>query len=303
MNLLRLMCGMRGMKLPHEAVLMAQKVDVDAQETIKTINGAILANNAMKLLGIGMSDHPGLLSSPAPLLAAAHGLIRLGEYDHARTVLKRALLLFAQSVRARLLEGEALRRLRRYQEALDVLSELEAAGHQDLETFENLAEARDGLFLETRNVRHLRKARELYRKAFTADPTNYRMEISAATKSLFLGEPAEAARLASLVLPLVVEKATDGKDFYAACALSEVLLLQGKVDEAATQYRKVIDNHPEAAGDLKGMREQAERICAAPKLSREDTAKVLAPFKELDEPFGVHADGGPNGMRPWHVSS
>ena len=30
------------------------------------------------------------------------------------------------------------------------------------------------------------------------------------------------------------------------------------------------------------MGEQAECICAAPKLSREETAKVMAPFKELD---------------------
>ena len=299
-NLLGLLCGMRGVPLPEKAVVMAQQVDAAAGETMMKINGAILAGNAMReLLGIGMSDHPGLVTSPAPILAAAQGLIRLGEYDDARTVLKRALQLFAQSVRARLLEGMALRRLKKYQEALDVLSELEAAGHQDLETLENLAEARDGLYLETRNVWHLRKARELYRKAFTADPTNYRMGINAALKSLFLGEPAEAARLAGLVLPLVKD-ATDGKDLDIACALGEVYLLQGRVDDAAAQYEKVIDNHPDAAGDLKGTRQQAERICAAPKLSREDTAKVMAPFKLLDEPFGVRADGGPNAMRDWH---
>ena len=34
--------------------------------------------------------------------------------------------------------------------------------------------------------------------------------------------------------------------------LGEVYLLQGRVDEAAAQYQKVIDNHPDAAGDLKG---------------------------------------------------
>jgi hypothetical protein len=74
----------------------------------------------------------------------------------------------------------------------------------------------------------------------------------------------------------------DGKDLWRACTLGEVYLLQGKVDEAAAQYQKVIDNNPNAAGDLRGTGEQAERICAALKLSPEDTAKVIAPFKLLD---------------------
>ena len=280
-NLLRLMCGMRGVTLPPEAVVMAQQVDVDAKQAMVQINGAIEAGNAAKLLEIGTSAHPGLLASPGPILAAAQGLIRLGKYDDARTVLKRALLLFPQSVRARQLEGLALRRLKKYQEAVDVLSELKAAGHQDPETLGILAAAKDGLFRETGKMLHLRNARELYRTAFMADPKDYYTGINAASKSLFLGEPAEAARLAGLVLPLV-EKATDGNDLYPACTLGEVYLLQGKVDEAAAQYQKVIDNHPNATGDLKGTGEQAERICAALKLSPEDTAKVIAPFKLLD---------------------
>jgi tetratricopeptide (TPR) repeat protein len=280
-NLLRLMCGIRGIALPPEAVVMAQQVDVDAKQAMAQINGAIEAGNAAKLLEIGTSDHPGLLASPGPILAVAQGLIRLGKYDDARTVLKRALLLFAQSVRARQLEGLALRRLKKYQEAVDVLSELKAAGHQDPETLGILAAARYGLFQETGKMLHLRNARELYRTAFTADPKDYYTGINAASKSLFLGEPAEAARLAGEVLPLV-KNATDGKDLYAGCTLGEVYLLQGKVDEAVAQYQKVIDNHPNAAGDLKGTGEQAELICASLKLSPEDTAKVMAPFKLLD---------------------
>ena len=280
-NLLRLMCGMRGMALPPEAVVMAQQVDVDAKQAMAQINGAMEAGNPAKLLEIGTSARPGLLASPGPILAAAQGLIRRGEYDDARKVLARALLLFPESVRAKQLEGLALRRLKKYQEAVDVLSELKAAGHQDPETLGILAAARDGLFRETGKLLHLRNARELYRTAFTADPKDYYTGINAASKSLFLGEPAEAARLAGLVLPLV-EKATDGKDFYAAGTLGEVYLLQGKVGEAAAQYQMVIDNNPNAAGDLKGTGEQAERICAALKLSPEDTAKVMAPFKLLD---------------------
>jgi tetratricopeptide (TPR) repeat protein len=280
-NLLRLMCGMRGVPLAPEAVVMAQQVDIDAKQSMTRINGAIEAGNAAKLLEIGTSGQPGLLASPVPIMTAANGLIRLGKYDDARTVLRRALVLFPESVRAKQLEGLALRRLKKYQEAVDVLSELKAAGHQDPETFGILAAARDGLYRETGKMLHLRNARELYRTAFQGDPKDYYTGINAASKSLFLGEPAEAARLAGLVLPLVAT-AIDGKDLWPASTLGEAYLLQGKVNEAAAQYQKVIDSYPNAAGDLKGTGEQAERICIALKLSPEETAKVMAPFKLLD---------------------
>jgi tetratricopeptide (TPR) repeat protein len=209
-NLLRLMCGMRAISLPAEAVVMAQQVDANAKQVMIQINGAIEGGNAAKLLEIGASAHPGLLASPGPILAAAQGLIRLGKYDEARTVLKQALSLFPQSVRAKQLDGLSLRRLKKYQEAVDVLSELKAAGHQDPETLGILAAARDGLFRETGKTLHLRNARELYRTAFKGDPKDYYTGINAASKSLFLGEPDEAARLAGEVLPLV-EKATGRK--------------------------------------------------------------------------------------------
>ena len=82
----------------------------------------------------------------------------------------------------------------------------------------------------------LRNPRELYRTAFQGGPKDYYTGINPASKSLFLGEPAEAARLASLVLPLVAT-AIDGKDLWPGSTLGEVYLLQGKVNEAAAQYQ------------------------------------------------------------------
>lgn len=281
-NLLRLMCGMRGIPLAPEAVVMAQQVDDDARQSMSQIKGAIEAGNAARLLAIGTSMQPGVLASPAPILAAAQGLIRLAKYDDARTVLAHALAHFPKSIRARQLEGLALRRLKKYQEAIDVMSELKEAGHQDPETLGILAAAWDGLFLESGKKLHLRKARELYRTAFQGDPRDYYTGINAASKSLFLGEADEAARLAGEVLPLVA-KASDGADLWAGCTLGEVYLLQGKVDDAIVQYQRVIDRHPTAQGDLKGTGIQAQRICAALGLSGDQAAKVQAPFALLDE--------------------
>jgi hypothetical protein len=162
-----------------------------------------------------------------------------------------------------------------------VLSELRAAGHQDPETPGILAAAWDGRYQESRKTLHLRRARELYRTAFQSDPTNYYTGINAASKSLFLGESTEATALATRVLPLV-KHASDGEDFWAACTLGEVYLLQRDIDSAAAQYQRVTDKHSGNGGDLAETLQQAKRICAAHKLSEADTLKVVAPFELLN---------------------
>lgn len=279
-KLLELICGMRGVTKNPEAVKLAQKVDEDAQTILSKINGAVVAVNSAKLLEIGTSDNPGILASPGPVLAAVQGLISMGNYEDALEVLKHAYAYFPKSIRVKQLKGLALRRLKRYQDAIDVLSELKAAGHQDPETMGMLGAAWDGLYQESGRMLHLRSSRELYRTAFQGDPKNYYTGINAAAKSLFLGESQEAERLAAEVLPLV--KAASDNDFWVGCTLGDVYLLQRDLDSATKQYLKVIDKHPGKTGDLAETRKQATRICSALILSEEETKKVLAPFELLE---------------------
>ena len=280
-NLLKLICGMRAVSLAPEAVVMAQKVDQDAKQILIAINGAVEAGNSARLREIGTSAEPGILASPGPVLAAAQGLISMGKNEDALEVLKHAYAYFPKSIRVKQLEGLALRRLKRYEDAIGVLAELKAAGHQDPETMGILGAAWDGRYQESGKMLHLRRSRELYRTAFQGDPRNYYTGINAATKSLFLGESQEAERLATEVLPLV-KAASDGNDFWAGCTLGEVYLLQRDLNSATAQYQKVIDKHPSKTGDLAGTRQQATRICSALKLSEEETKKVLAPFELLE---------------------
>lgn len=280
-NLIRLICGMRAIPPDPEAVELAETVDREVQGLLTRIEGAVEAGNAARLREIGNSTAPGVLASPGPLLAAAQGLISMGKCEDAIEVLNRAYRCFPKSIRVKQLEGLALRRLKRYQEAIDVLSELKAAGHQDPETMGILGAAWHGLYEQTKKKLHLRKSRELYRTAFQGDPKNYYTGVNAAAKSLFLGEPEEAERLASEVLPLV-EHASDGADLWAGCTLGEIYLLRGGLDEAAAQYQKVIDKHPNKTGDLGGTLSQARAICHALNLSEEDTKKVLAPFELIE---------------------
>ena len=279
---LRLICGMKGESLAPEAVELAQQVDRAVNEALVAIQGAVDAENPDRLLQLGKTGEPDILASPAPVLAAAQGLISMGMYEEALEVLKHAGVYFPQSLRAKQLQGLALRRLKRYQAAIDVLSELKAAGHQDPETLGILAAAWDGRYQESGKKLHLRRSRELYRTAFQGDPGDYYTGINAASKSLFLGESDEAARLATLVMPLV-EAASDGDDFWAGCTLGEVYLLQNNLDAATAQYQKVIDKHSSQTGNLAGTRKQAMRICTALELPDQNTQRVLAPFELLDD--------------------
>lgn len=279
-NLLRVMCGMRGIPLSQAAVREAQKIDEATNRLLIQVKAAIDGDNPERLVKIGTSLEIGLLATSAPVLEAARGLISMGKYDEALVVLSHAQAHFAESVIAKQLKGLALRRLGRYQDAIDVLSELKAAGHQDPETLGMLAAAWYVRYKETGKPIDLRRSRELYRTAFQADPTSYYTGLNAATKSLFLGELEEAANLSNAVLPLV-KNSEDGKDFWAACSLAELYLLKRDVPSAARVYQKVVDCHPTRLGDLGATRAQAESIADALNLTEEEKQAVLAPFTLL----------------------
>ena len=280
-NLLRLIAGLVGQPLTPDAARFAQEVDEAQQQALNEIEGAIKANNQAALIAFGASTEPGVAGTPRPLLDAANGLIGLGALDEALVVVERALNLFPKSLRAKQLQGLALRRQGKFQEAINILSALEAAGHNDPETLGILAAAWDGVYRQSKKELDLQKSRQLYETAFQGDPTSYYNGINAASKSLFLGEADVAREIADRVYPLV-KQAADGQDIWAAATLAEVFLLRKEVAEAAKQYKKTIVTHPTRKGDLGSTRDQAARICKSHGLSEDDTKLAMAPFSMLD---------------------
>ena len=280
-GLLRLLWGLTGKPLPPGAVALAEEVDESARRMLLEIEASVEADNAVKLVELGTSSQLGMLASPPPMLAAARALISMGKASEALEVLARAMMQFPKSVTAKQLQGLAFRRLGRHQDAIGVLSELYAEGHRDPETMGILGAAWDARYQSSNKKLHLRKARDLYLTAFKADPTSYYTGVNAASKSLFLGEPETASDIAAQVSPLV-ESARDGEDFWAACTLAEVLLLQQKLDAARAQYQIVIDKHPARVGDLHSTLTQAKRICASLALSETESHRVLEPFELLN---------------------
>ena len=95
---------------------------------------------------------------------------------------------------------------------------------------------------------------------------------------MLLGELDEAARLAEQVLPLVKDADAE-KDYWAACTLGELYLMQRDFASAGKTYQNVVDCHPMKVGDLRSTRDQADKLCKALSASDAERAQVLAPFQ------------------------
>ena len=276
-NLLRLMCGMKGVPLSADAVREAHKVDEATAATLTQIHGAVDADNPARLLEIANREDLALLATSGPVLQAARALISMNKCEDALSVLGRAEAHFPDSLAVRQIKGLALRRLGRYQAAIDVLSDLKAAGHHDPETLGILAAAWFGRYRESGLIIHLRRSRELYQTAFEGDPKDYYTGLNAAAKSVLLGELDVAEKLAGQVLPLVRDVDAE-KNFWGACSLAELHLMRRDYSSAARVYQKVVDCHPTKVGDLKSTRDQAEQLCTALEATDADKQTVLSAF-------------------------
>ncbi len=280
-GLLRLLYGLKELPLPSDAVKLAEEIDGAVRALMLKIAAAVEAENSQRLIELTGSDQPGLFASPGPILAAATGLISLGDSNAALDVLAGAQIVFPKSIEIVQKRGLALRRLGKYQEAIDELSTLYAAGHRDPETMGILGAAWDGRFQESGRQLHLRKSRDLYLTAFTADPQSYYTGINAATKSLYLGDLVHAQEIAGKVQALV-SSAEDGNDFWAALTLAEACLLSRDLATAAMVYQRVIDKHAAKLGDLRSATHQAMRICEVLALTAAETQAALEPFELLE---------------------
>lgn len=281
-NLLRLLWGLRQEPLPDQAVEFAQKLDEAVKSAVVSIKAAIEAENAEKITALARSSEPGVLSVPAPLAAAGEALIAMKEEQQALEVLELAQRQFPSSLRVAQLRGLALRRLERFEEAIEVLTELKAAGHHDPETLGILAAAWFGRYGESGKTLYLRRSRDMYRMAFQGDPSDYYTGINAATKSLFLGEEDQAHELANAVFE-VVQTFGDGADLWGALTLAEVHLLRRQLAEAKGVYQRVIDRHSQKPGHLESARTQAEKICEALGIDETQARDALSPFDLLSE--------------------
>jgi tetratricopeptide (TPR) repeat protein len=276
-SLLSLLYGLKGEPLPPAAVKMAAKVDDEMREGLLAISASRGIGDAAGLVALAETDNMAWQGSPMLMCAAAEGLIAMRRVPEAIAVLDRAEEAFPKAVRPKQLRGLALARSGETMQAQLVLGRLYAAGEIGPETLGILARTWMDRYNETGERTFLLKSRDLYRQAFEAFPTDYYTGINAASKSLLAGETETAAQIAERVQKIVGNMPV-GDDYWRIATVAEALLLQGKVEAAATTYTAAVLAAPLDSGSHDTTRAQAQLLLSALGATDEQKALVMAAF-------------------------
>ena len=283
-NLIQLLYGLEDQPLPPAAVKLAAKVDDEMREGLLDVKAYRAIGDVQGLVELAQTDNMAWQGSPMLMCAAVEGLIAMNKMDEAIAVLDRAEEAFPKAVRPKQLRGLALARRGDREQAQRVLAKLHAAGEIGPETLGIYARTWMDRYTETGNRTFLLKSRDLYRQAFEAFPSDYYSGINAASKSLLAGEKETAAQLAARVGQIVGDKPVPN-DYWRTATIAETLLLQGKVDNAATMYTAAVLAAPLDAGSHESTRAQAAFLLSALGATEQEKAQVMAVF-----PADEHTD-------------
>ena len=275
-NLLRLLYGLNGNPLPPEAVRFAAAFDdqfLAARNRIKTARDL---GNKQRLAELASSTDLVWQTSPALGCQAAEALIDLADNDAALVMLNALQSKFPRALRPKQLQGLALARAGRYDDAAEVLGQLYNAGEADPETIGLYARTWMDRYNLTKRPEHLRRSRDLYLDAFERSKDSYN-GINAATKSLLLGEREQSAGLAARV-QAIVGTAAKSNDYWGTATIGEVQLLQSNFDAAASLYQQAVSMDTEGHGAHRTTCQQAVRILDALAAPADVRTKVLVAF-------------------------
>ena len=210
--------------------------------------------------------------------AAALALIRREAADREKQSKSRK----APSIRMRELEGLALARYGRIDEAQEILGVLYDGGHLGAETLGIYARTFMDRYDKTADESLLRRSRDLYAEGFALEPTNGYTGINAAAKSELLGERAAARKYAKAVGAIVAAKGAE-KGYWDLAIEAEVHLILHEYDLAATAYRDAVGSAPDDTGSHASTWLQAKRLMNVMQTPTDDREKVRAAFQHLTD--------------------
>ncbi len=276
-NLLKLLYGLQNKPLPEEAVRLAAEVDDASRKANAKISASRESGDWESL--VALSGGEGIEWRTSPMLGCkiAEGLIALKRNSEALVLIEKLKGMFPRSIRPVQLEGLALARSGQWRRAQQVLLELYHLGERDPETLGILARTWRDRFAESKDLLHLRKARDLYAEAFSLTPKDYYTGINAAANSVILGETETGARYAGAVEKLVGTNAKAG-DYWATATVAEVQLIQSQFDTAAELYSAAVVMAPEDKASHESTRGQARRLMDKLQPSDAQREKIEAAF-------------------------
>jgi hypothetical protein len=276
-GLLKLLYGIQGKPLPDGAVHLATQIDEEVQHDLTAIRAAMNIGNGERLLELAKSDSLAWTTSALLGAQAAESLIKIKRYDDALTVLADLEKRFPKAIRPKQLEGLALARKGDCRKAQIILGELEAAGEQDPETLGIYARTWMDRYQETKDTKHLARSRDLYARAFNNAPGDYYTGINAASKSVLLAELSAAKEYAEKVEQIVGNKKVEG-DYWKTATVAEVQLIRQNYAEAAELYKAAVNMAPEEVASHETTWLQAKRLMEVLGPSPSDHDRIAKVF-------------------------
>ena len=276
-GLLRLLNGLQGKPLSDEAVRVAAAYDEAVARAVVKVSAARGNGDPEALLELAKGQAPEWTTTAMLPCKVAESLIALKRPADAMPILDALTARFPRSVRPQQLKGLALARQGQWRAAQQVLGELHELGERDPETLGILARTWRDRYAESKDVLHLRKARNLYAEAFEATPSDYYTGINAVANSVLLGDLAAAETLAAAVEKLVGTSRRKG-DYWGTATVAEVQLIRRHFAEAAALYAAAVEDDPEAKGSHESTRAQARRLMDKLSPSDAERAAIEAAF-------------------------
>jgi hypothetical protein len=157
--------------------------------------------------------------------------------------------------------------------AIEILTQLQKDGHLDGETGGILGGCYRRKYDKTKNRLWLERSRDAYSTAFDKTGDSY-PGINAASIQLRLGQTSEAQSIASRVLE-AVDKRQESADQWTLATRAEALLILGKVDDAAKEYRRAVSHDIDLVQDFAVMRRSARTALESLGRSRSELDAVF----------------------------
>jgi len=267
-----------GEALPDAAVRLSSAMDEETTQTLAKIRALKKIGDAEGLAELSERETVAWLTSPLLGSNVAESLISLKENDKALAVVGKLKERFPKAIRPRQLEGLALARKGMRREAQEILSTLYEEGERDPETLGIFARTWKDRYGESKDPRHLRRARDLYAEAFRGSAQDYYTGINAASMSVLLDEMKEADECAARVEEIVGSEPAAG-DYWKTATVAEVQLIRRNYDKAAELYEAAVSMVPDALGDHESTWKQARLLMDKlnpPPEAREKIARVFA---------------------------
>lgn len=294
-DLVRLTCGLQGKPLSPDAVRQVVAFDATLQTEPPRLRAMAKSGLYAKMLQRLRSDDPAYTSSAQLPALAIDLLIRDKQYKQAIEACEFMIERFPGSIRLKQLQGLALRREKRLEEASYELNLLLENSQGDTETLGILAAVWADLWEKRKSEGDqagardaLERSQQLYAEGFKKVPTDTYTGINAASKAALLGDGPKAAELAAKVLERLQEQAVlrggePSKDYWERVTEPEALLLQGNAERALELYHSARVAHQEEVGSIASTATQLQRLLGVLNLPREIKNQLAAEFQlELD---------------------